>query len=439
MTTPIATYRVQFRNGMDFAEAVKRVPYIKALGASHFYASPIYAATPGSTHGYDVTDHNHFDPELGGDAGFAQLSAALKEAGLGLMLDIVPNHMAADFANPWWHSVVEWGADSPYARHFDIDWREPLTLPFLGQPFADCLAAGELTFGFDAARGVLGLKYYETIVPLHPSTYAMVLGDLSHPAAQEIASRAGAAQPDAAEAFHAGVLATLSDSDRVALEAAVAEQAKVRGVLAAVHEAQPWRLNYWREARSHLSYRRFFEVTGLVGVRVEDAAVFDDVHSKTLDLVAEGTLDALRIDHVDGLADPGGYLKHLRERIGDTWLVVEKILESSEALPADWPIAGTTGYEFIDALAGVLVDHRKAEAFDAAYGAAIDARVDLDAERREAKQQMLAVNFETEMTGLTDRATALAAAETLSHRVGAACCDWRPDHRLPGLSHLWQW
>ncbi|WP_417310167.1 malto-oligosyltrehalose synthase [Devosia sp.] len=414
MTTPTATYRVQFRNGMGFAEALRLVPYIKALGASHFYASPIYVATPGSTHGYDVTDHNHFDPELGGDTGFAELSAALKAAGLGLMLDIVPNHMAADFANAWWHSVVEWGADSPYARHFDIDWREPLTLPFLGQPFADCLAAGELSFGFDTERGVLGLKYYETIVPLHPSSYGMVLGEVTHPASREIASRAEAAQPGGADAFHAGILATLTGDTRETLEAAVAERAKTPGLLAAVHEAQRWRLNYWREARSHLSYRRFFEVTGLAGVRVEDLAVFEDVHRKTLDLVADGTLDALRIDHVDGLADPGGYLKQLRSRIGDTWLVVEKILESSETLPEDWAIEGTTGYEFIDALAGVLVDQRQADAFEDCYSASIKTRVDLDAERRQAKQQMLAVNFETEMTGLTDRAAALADLEQLA-------------------------
>ena len=170
MSIPLATYRLQFRNGMTFDRAVEIVPYLKRLGVSHLYASPIFAATTGSTHGYDVTDHNLIDPAIGGREGFERLSEALRREGLGLILDIVPNHMAASLENPWWRSVIEWGQASPYADHFDIDWRERLTLPILGKPYEEVLAAGELTARLHAESGCLALAYFDQLLPLSPAT-----------------------------------------------------------------------------------------------------------------------------------------------------------------------------------------------------------------------------------------------------------------------------
>jgi (1->4)-alpha-D-glucan 1-alpha-D-glucosylmutase len=355
---PTSTYRLQFREGFDFDKAVAIVPYLKALGISHLYASPIFTATSGSTHGYDVTDHNEIDPSIGGRAGFDRLSAALKEAGLGLILDIVPNHMAASLENPWWRSVIELGQDSPYAKHFDIDWRERLTLPILGKPFDQAVADGEITLKFDGGKPVLA--YFDNLFPLHPDTTDGITEETA---------------------------AKLS-GDRPSLEA--------------LHARQPYQLTFWKTARKHLSYRRFFEVTGLVGVRVEDPAVFADVHRLILDLVRSGQVDGLRVDHVDGLADPKAYLDQLRAAIGpDTYLVVEKILNGEEVLAQDWPIEGTTGYEFTAAIADLLSDGSKTAELDQAYADLLGGPVDLEAERRRAKQVMVTENFETELKGLT--------------------------------------
>ncbi|MBS9719282.1 malto-oligosyltrehalose synthase [Tianweitania sp. BSSL-BM11] len=357
MMLPTSTYRLQFREGFTFDKAVAILPYLKTLGISHVYASPIFSAATGSTHGYDVTDHNEIDPAIGGREGFDRLSAALKQHGLGLILDIVPNHMAASLDNPWWRSVIELGPDSPYARHFDIDWRERLTLPILGKPYDEAVADGEIALKFENGKPVLA--YFDNHLPLHPDTIEGItpetVGDLS--------------------------------GDRAFLEA--------------LHARQPYQLTFWKTARKHLSYRRFFEVTGLVGVRVEDPAIFDDVHRLILELVRSGQVDGLRVDHVDGLADPKTYLDQLRAAIGpDTYLVVEKILNGEEVLPQDWPIEGTTGYEFTAAIADLLSDGSKTAELDQAYADLLGAPVDLEEERRRAKQVMVKENFETELKGL---------------------------------------
>lgn len=399
---PHATYRLQFRNGMDFDRAVAIVPYLKRLGVSHLYASPIFTAAGGSTHGYDVVDHNEIDPALGGRAGFDRLSAALKTAGLGLILDIVPNHMAASLENPWWRSVVEWGGDSPFRDHFDIDWSQRLTLPILGKTFEEALASAEFGLRADPGNGVLALTYFEASIPLHPSTYALALDDLDDPLAAGLAGLAAQAEADGASRLHAGIGALLSDGPAVErLDARLAERASDADVLAAIHDAQPWRLCFWKDAPRNLSYRRFFEVTGLAGVRVEDIGVFNDVHRLILDLVGDGHVDGLRVDHVDGLADPKRYLDMLRHAVGpDVFLVVEKILGRGETLPRDWPISGTTGYEFIAKLADVLTDPVGVEALDQAYSRTRGAPFDHEAEERAAKRAMVCENFETELNTL---------------------------------------
>lgn len=391
MTPPIATYRLQFRNGMTFEQAAAIVPYLKRLGVSHLYASPIFAATKGSTHGYDVTDHNAFDPDLGGREGFEKLHQALKKAGLKLILDIVPNHMAASLENPWWRSVIEFGRDSAFADHFDIDWSRRLTLPVLGKPFDEALADGEIRLAIDRANGCLALGYYDNLFPLNPASYGFVAE--SFPEASSFAREAGWQAP-----FDGRI------------DEELRQLSQDHAFISTLHDRQSWQLTYWKEAKKDLSYRRFFEVTGLVGVRVEDEAVFSDVHALILELVRTGKVDGLRVDHVDGLARPCQYLRRLRAAIGDDkLLLVEKILGPGEKLPAEWGNVGTTGYEFIDRLSGLLVETAGREAMRSAYSTFCSRPLEMGDEIRAAKELMLRRNFEGELARLAAHAAARAA------------------------------
>ncbi|MDR9890369.1 malto-oligosyltrehalose synthase [Pseudenterobacter timonensis] len=368
---PSATYRIQFRNGMTFDRAAALVPYMKSLGISHLYASPIFTAASGSTHGYDVVDPDEIDPAIGGREGFDRMSAALRQAGIGLILDIVPNHMSTSLENRWWRDVIKNGQNSPYARYFDIDWSRPLTLPFLGDTFEAELEKGAITLARDPDDGLV-FDYYETRYPLNPESVA----------GQE---EALLANPDV-------------------------------DTLTRLHEAQSWRLMSWREAPKQLSWRRFFEITGLVGVRVEDEAVFDATHRLILSLVHSGVVDGLRIDHVDGLADPLGYLQRLRQAAGpDCYITVEKILAKGEQLPEEWPISGTTGYEFIASLAEVLVDDDRFDTLERIHDEVLGTTADKHNELRDAKGLMVDRNFEGEFT------TLLNLAEQLAGENGVEC------------------
>ena len=391
MIPRVATYRLQLRDGMTLDRAREVVvPHAASLGASHLYLSPPFAAAPGSTHGYDVIDFDAIEPELGGPEALERLSAALRERGMGLMIDIVPNHMAADPANAWWRDVCEWGQSALHARHFDIDWREPLTLPVLGAPFEEVLAAGEIALRADPRGRGLEIAYHDHAYPLAPSSYRLVADALGG-GAGDLADIADRAVPGQAGPFHRAMHDALGEMDaRARLSRADA------ALLARVHEAQAYRLTHWVEARRHLSYRRFFEVTGLVGVRVEDVAVFDDAHRLTLDLVSRGVVDGLRVDHVDGLADPAGYLGRLREAAPDAWIVVEKITEGHERLPRDWPVEGTTGYEFIAAMDDLLVPVEGLSVLEDFYdGLSSDPGI---AEQRDViKRRTVTVAFEGEL------------------------------------------
>ncbi|HAS1787580.1 TPA: malto-oligosyltrehalose synthase [Enterobacter cloacae] len=352
---PSSTYRIQFRNGMTFDRVVDLIPYMKDLGISHLYASPVFTATTDSTHGYDVTDPNEIDPAIGGRAGFDRMAAALRQAGMGLILDIVPNHMSTSLENRWWRDVIENGKQSRYAAFFDIDWSRPLTLPFLGDTFEAELERGAITLKRDSVTEKAALVYYDTAYPLNPGTYSE--------------------------------------------DKSIAE----------IHEAQSWRLMSWREAPKQLSWRRFFEITGLVGVRVEDEAVFADTHRLILELVHAGVVDGLRIDHVDGLADPLAYLQRLRAATGpDCYITVEKILAKGEQLPPEWPVSGTTGYEFIASLAEVQVDDNNLSRLEAIHAETLGAPVDTHEELRKAKGLMTDRNFEGEFTTLLAIACELA-------------------------------
>ncbi|MBU9698180.1 malto-oligosyltrehalose synthase [Rhodobacteraceae bacterium HSP-20] len=289
---PTATYRIQLRNGVTLDDVARQIPRLAALGISHLYLSPIQTATPGSTHGYDITDPTEIDPTLGGRPALDRLSQQAQAAGLGLILDIVPNHTAFHLSNPWLRDVLRHGPAARHARHFDIDWSAGrLILPVLPEPFETLLDRGDIT------------------AITTPDGPALCARDLAIPLSPD--SDAGTA--------------TAQD-------------------LIALHDAQHWRLTHWLLERDGVTHRRFFNITGLIGMRVEDPGVFDDTHALILDLVRSGTIHGLRIDHIDGLADPAAYLARLRAAVGDLPLWVEKILTRDEALP-DWPVQGTTGYE----------------------------------------------------------------------------------------------
>ena len=423
MRVPVSTYRLQFRGGMDFDRAIGLVPYLKRLGITHLYASPVFAATAGSTHGYDVTDASVVDPVLGGREGLEQLAATLKAEGLGLILDIVPNHMAASLENPWWRSVIEWGEASRYGHYFDIDWSQRLTLPFLGKPFEQAVADGEISLTLDRGYGVLAIRYFDSFYPLHPSTYPIVLQECTDPFTARLADLGRQADAGTEEDFHAAVRALCARDDCDQLIAALNQRAHAPQFLMSVHDLQPYRLMSWSEAAKGLSYRRFFEIAGLVGLRVEAEDVFDDAHRTTLELVRSGHVDGLRIDHVDGLADPAGYLQRLRHSVGkDVFIVVEKILAPGERLPADWPVQGSTGYEFIAAQVPAFLDMEGFIALRQTYNQLAGQALSIPERMREAKLRMIRVNFAGEVNALVkqgrdllglDEETILRALEEL--------------------------
>lgn len=422
-----ATYRLQLRNGVGFAEAEALAPYLAHLGISHLYLSPPFAARACSTHGYDVVDPLALDPALGGEASFRRLAAALHAHGLGLIVDIVPNHVATDPANRWWWSVLTWGRRSPFASFFDIDWQAhaggtlgALTLPILGSPLGNVIAAGDLTVRLDATAGRLLLHYFEHVLPLTPASWPAV-ASLPEDLADAL-TRAAPRDLPALERDLAGRLAA-DDALRRAVETACAlPSERLRAVL----DAQPYRLAFWRDAATMLNMRRFFDINELAGLRVEERRVFDASHVLVLDLMREGLIDGVRVDHIDGLADPAGYLRRLIHALHHEpgrprpVVLVEKILGPAEDLPADWPVAGTTGYEFLDALTGLFVDPDGRTGLDAAYR-----RFDGDPEGfgsvvRTARAEILDTLFAAELTRLVHRVRRLAPADVSTDSLGTA-------------------
>jgi (1->4)-alpha-D-glucan 1-alpha-D-glucosylmutase len=325
MAVPSATYRIQVQPGFTFAQAAAAAPYLARLGVSHLHLSPVLEAVPGSGHGYDVVDHTRVRAELGGEQGLRDLSRTAREHGMGLVLDIVPNHMAVpapEYLNgPLW-AVLRDGPASAFADWFDIDWAAlggKVLLPVLGEPLPD--AMGALSVVRDKAAGGRVLRYYDHRFPLRPGTESLPMPQLL--------------------------------------------------------ESQAYRLAYWRTARTDLNYRRFFTISDLIAVRVERPGVFEATHATVLRLLRDGVADGLRVDHPDGLADPAGYLRRLAEASGGRWTVVEKILQRDEPLPAGWACAGTTGYDALDRIDGLFTDPAGAaelDAFHRAYTRAEDDR-----------------------------------------------------------------
>ncbi|HEY1797876.1 MAG TPA: malto-oligosyltrehalose synthase [Stellaceae bacterium] len=392
-TIPRATYRLQFHEGFGFDAAAALAPYLARLGISHVYASPYLMARPASTHGYDIVDHDRLNPELGGDAAFARLVAALRENGLGQVLDFVPNHMGVGGSdNPLWLNVLEWGPDSNYAGWFDIDWdpdrhylTDKLLVPFLGDQYGVELERGQLELAFDAEAGTFAVWAYGTHkLPICPLHYSRVLGN-RHPALERLGDAFAALsswrpQVERRAAELKAALAALAREDpgaRAALDAAVASFCGNNGdfdswgALHALVQDQYWRLAHFRVAADDINYRRFFNINDLAGIRMELPDMFDHGHRLVFRLLEEGVLGGLRIDHIDGLLDPKGYLCRLRglaPRSG-FYLVVEKILARHESLREDWPVQGTTGYEFVSLMMELLIDPRGEEGLTRAYAA----------------------------------------------------------------------
>ncbi|QIG94008.1 MULTISPECIES: malto-oligosyltrehalose synthase [unclassified Bradyrhizobium] len=430
---PIATYRLQLTADFDFDAATVVVPYLKALGISHLYASPFTKARKGSTHGYDVVDHTEFNPELGGEDGFARLSNALKRNDLGLILDFVPNHVGVHFAdNPWWLDVLEWGPLSPHAASFDIDWdllpyraRGGVLLPILGSSYGQALERGEIALRYDASEGSFSAWYFEHRLPIAPERYGEVLRTIVREAAAEdspagramleLAARyRGLRHPNRVEApaLKEGIKAIAGSAEIIArgLDAYSAGEDRPAQTLALHHllERQHYKLGHWRLASSDINYRRFFDVNTLAGLRVEDAATFEASHSLVKRLIAEDRLQGLRLDHIDGLRDPAQYFHRLRRLIRSAqgakakpfYMVIEKILGEDEKLTKFSGVHGTTGYEWMNTISQVLVDAKGLEPLNEIWRQISNQSPNLTPVLRAAKRRVLETLLTSEFTVL---------------------------------------
>ncbi|MGA0588277.1 malto-oligosyltrehalose synthase [Dyella sp. KRB-257] len=399
---PRALARLQFHAGFTLDDAAALVDYYAELGISHLYASPLLRARPGSTHGYDVIDPHQLNPELGGEPALRRLVARLRQHGMGLVLDIVPNHMYAGAGNAWWMDVLRHGRASRYAGYFDIDWASPdplvrghVLLPILGKPYAQALREGDVRLGFDQPTNAFALFVYDTPLPLSPASLEAVRG---------------AGQRDAVIAAH-------DASTEPGLAA-----------LAALIDRQPYRLVWWKLANDIVDYRRFFDINELVGLRQERTRVFEDSHALIFRLYAEGLIDGVRVDHVDGLADPHRYCRQLRHRLrrlqrqrpadawrGGAYVVVEKILAEGEHLRQAWRMDGTTGYEFMDQVGALLHDRAGEAALTVTWQAISGERSGFAEVARAARRQILVDSFEAELNR-TARALFDAARAELATR-----------------------
>ncbi len=365
--TPRATYRFQFHKDFTFADAEALVPYLDALGISHLYASPVTTARSGSTHGYDVVDPTRINPELGGEEAFRRLVTALRSRGMGVTIDIVPNHMGvAGGENAWWNDVLAHGETSEFARYFDIDWREKLVLPILGDPLAETLASGALKVEQVDGRYVLE-AYGEHRLPIRDEDQA-----------------------------------TAATDD-----------------IAALVDRQHYHLASWRVANDELNWRRFFTINDLAGLRAEDPVVFEATHALYFRLYAEGLIDGVRVDHVDGLTDPAGYCRQLRARFdaierpayappGPAYIVIEKILADGEPLATDWGVDGTSGYDFMEQVTALLHASAGAEPLAELWADISGRSADFAPEELRARQELLAWQFDGQRRRCVEAFVALA-------------------------------
>jgi (1->4)-alpha-D-glucan 1-alpha-D-glucosylmutase len=430
---PIATYRLQLTANFDFDAAAAVVPYLKALGISHVYASPFTKARKGSSHGYDVVNHTLINPELGGDEGFERLSETLKAHDLGLILDFVPNHVGVHFDdNPWWLDVLEWGEASPHAVSFDIDWeqlpyraRGGVLLPILGSSYGKALENGEIELRYDAGEGGFSAWYFEHRLPIAPERYGEILTTIVKEAAAEddprgkrildLASRYhGLRHPNRKEApaFKAELkdIAGARDIVERGLAAYRAGPDRPAQTLVLHHllERQHYKLGHWRLASSDINYRRFFDVNSLAGLRVEDAATFNAAHRLVRRLIEERKLQGLRLDHIDGLSNPVQYFQRLSRLIRQAggkasrsfYVVVEKILGEHEALRRFAGVEGTTGYETLNTITRVLANQSGLDALDETWRQISNLPPALSPVLKAAKRRVLETLLTSEFTVL---------------------------------------
>jgi (1->4)-alpha-D-glucan 1-alpha-D-glucosylmutase len=448
---PTASYRLQFNAAFTFRDAAAIVPYLAELGITDVYASPILRARKGSQHGYDVVDAFALNPELGSEEDFNALHETLRAHHLGFLLDVVPNHMAASEENAWWMSVLENGPHSRFLHYFDIDW-SPVTahgqtvnkvlLPILGRPYGEALQAQEIRLQFDADG--FFFRYYEKRLPLAPQSYAHVLRECvdalpGEGVAIELRELVESGDNVPNSKFLKETLSRIyaeSEEFRSALDATIerfngrAGDADSMNSLDALLDAQWYRLAYWRIASEKINYRRFFDVTDLVGVRVENPEVFEARNRRTLDLIAEGKVTGMRIDHIDGLYDPIGHMRKLQLRLGDRfYVVVEKILEHGEELPREFPVAGTTGYDFTDSLNALFVDSDGLARLDAFYRAFTGRTESFDDVCYTRKKQVIHELFSGEMRALGKQLSALALADRNAR-------DFAPSELLAALTEI---
>jgi (1->4)-alpha-D-glucan 1-alpha-D-glucosylmutase len=452
---PRATARLQLHQGFTLDQAAELVDYYAALGISHLYASPIFCARPGSTHGYDVIDPTRINPELGGEEAFRRLVKRLHDKDMGLIIDIVPNHMGVGNANGWWQDMLAWGQSSRYATWFDIDWHaaDPVLegkvlLPFLADPYPKVMAEGGLQLQFDAETGSFYFSHFDQRYPLAMEHYPQVLRQAAAPqlelaiaAFERIGHEAGWPQKHAAADVAALILSglALEPDGRAAIDAAMAAYAAgdtdsasdgTRDALHQLLEQQHYRLTWWRNAADEINWRRFFEVSDLAGMRVELDAVFESTHALVFRLYQEGLIDGVRIDHVDGLADPAAYCIRLRQRLetlhglrpagrdapNDTlnaapYIIVEKILAADESLRGDWRVDGTTGYEFMDQVGAVLHDPDGAEPLALLWAASTGDTLQFAQQVKDARRMFLTHNFASEFNACVASLHAIARTE----------------------------
>lgn len=461
---PKAAYRVQLNAGFTFADATSIAAYLADLGISDLYASPILKARKGSPHGYDVVDATALNPELGTDEDFEKLDQELKANDLGLLLDIVPNHMAASPENSWWMSVLENGQHSRFLHYFDIDW-SPVTaqgktvtkvlLPILGRPYGEAVEAQEIKLGFD--QDGFFFNYYDHRLPLAPESYRLVLRECvdslpNEGAAIELRELVNGEDSVPNSRFLKETIWRIYEQDSQFREALHHAMDTLNGVpgdsesfnaLDALLDAQWYRLAYWRIASEKINYRRFFDVTDLVGVRVENPEVFEARNRRTLELIAEGKVTGLRIDHIDGLYEPVGHMKKLQlrlagretvERAADEsplsfYIVVEKILAPDEELPKAFPVSGTTGYDFLATLNNVFVSPGGLQELTQFYRSFTGVTQTFDEMACERKKQVISELFSGEMRALGKQLAALAMLDRNAR-------DFPPSELLAALTEI---
>ncbi len=444
---PVSTYRLQFNQQLRFNDARALVPYLHELGITDIYASPLLQAKRGSMHGYDVADPSHLNPELGTNEEFDALVSELQQHDMGLLLDIVPNHMAASSENPWWMDLLEDGPRSTFASYFDVDWHPPsrslenrVLLPILGKPYAEVLEERELRLTY--SQSGFFLNYFDFTLPVATRSYNRLLSYRQDrleraigpdaPVWQEFQGiQAAIAQipaPGSAPVQAAGErrqhreavkerlwrLYTTSSEVKRFLDGNLRLFNGRKGVPATfllldqLLSDQAYVLAFWRTANNEINYRRFFTISDLVGLRVEDPITFEATHSVALRLATKGMVTGLRIDHIDGLRDPLGYLRRLQEkthpdassRLRDFYVVVEKILSPGESLPTEWPIHGTTGYDFLNAVNGLFADPSNLRALEAIYARFISEEIRYPDLAYKKKKQVMDTLLAVEMRTL---------------------------------------